>query len=201
MNEFFMTWVLNHIGECEKVTVRTVDNMTFYEYHPDDDDRETAELYADSLNTVMVDNVALCLMKKFTERNPSYVRDHPDVCLTEEFLWAIGELESRGDLYIPDDTPEPKKPEQMKAVTEYHGEDGETYVIVQDERGYAAINKRDIQDGKVTRAYTGAEACASDSAEQTIKILRGRIYINGLKAQGLPEMECLKKSVEWWKNN
>ena len=86
----------------------------------------------------------------------------------------------------------------VEIVTEYHAEDGETYCIIKDGKGYGAINKTDIVDGIVVTAYTGIDACAADTPEEVLKILRGRIKVTAWKAEGLSFEEIARRTKDFY---
>ena len=80
---------------------------------------------------------------------------------------------------------------EMRHVKTYR-ENGRTFWILQDEHGYWGIEDKYIENGKLTREFNGISGCLCDTAEETIRVVSGRIRIDAMKEAGMSDDAILK---------
>ena len=80
---------------------------------------------------------------------------------------------------------------EMRHVKTYR-ENGRTFWILQDEHGYWGIEDKYIENGKLTREFNGISRCLCHTAEETIRVVSGRIRIDAMKEAGMSDDAILK---------
>ena len=188
-------WTLNHLTDIPKIGKRERGGNVYYEYKMTEEDNGellTNDNYRNA-DEYVSDKVTTALLDIFAARNPDFDRQNPREDIVASVFYAVQELVSSGKLYNVE-------AQTVEIVTEYYAEDGETYCVIKDGKGYGAIKKTDIVDGIVVTAYTGIDACAADTPEEVLKILRGRIKVTAWKAEGLSFEEIARRTKAFYES-